>query len=379
MPSGSNSNAVQYKNNDIDTDGDGKVNNAVNADNATQADNATKVKGNDIDTDGDGRVDKADDAVTLQGNQPSDLGQIKEFTDEDIADFMLDTVARQGEQDFEIGLTQTEADSGFYDNHVDSLKIVSKTNVFITTGTNGKISLKGTGNISRPSDGSFNQLSGSRGLKIEANNDISKLEVELSSKTDNVSEVGITDNSGNKIDSKTGSFTSGDVIELSASLTSNNIYRIYCYNGGSNFNAGYNSSTTLPITSEFIDIIEGSITALSSPSGSSALYSIKNVTATKISDSGTVTYTKKNLTDDQGNSFSPSKVRVDPDYVLNSQSLEYDVLDGNGTVLTSFTESELGSFKNVDTTSTEIQLKAKPSGDGTDTPIIESSKIFARK
>lgn len=59
------------KGNDIDVDGDGKVNSAE------QADNATTVKGNDIDSDGDGQVDAADqadsatDADNLGGTPPS--------------------------------------------------------------------------------------------------------------------------------------------------------------------------------------------------------------------------------------------------------------------------------------------------------------------
>jgi len=61
--------AQTYKENDIDEDGDGTVN---EADYANDAD-ASTYKGNDIDSDGDGTVDEADDAKTLQGNAPSDL------------------------------------------------------------------------------------------------------------------------------------------------------------------------------------------------------------------------------------------------------------------------------------------------------------------
>jgi hypothetical protein len=62
------SNTTNVKGNDIDSNGDGKV------DNADKADTATKVKGNDIDSDGDGRVDAADhatnanDADTVDGS-----------------------------------------------------------------------------------------------------------------------------------------------------------------------------------------------------------------------------------------------------------------------------------------------------------------------
>jgi len=56
--------AKTYKGTDIDTNGDGKVD---AADTADQADNATTVKGNDIDADGDGKVDAAEDADVAAG------------------------------------------------------------------------------------------------------------------------------------------------------------------------------------------------------------------------------------------------------------------------------------------------------------------------
>jgi len=72
--------ASQVKGNDIDTDGDGKVN---AADNADVADTANLYKYNDIDSDGDGKVDAADNADyadeannadTVDGKNASDLG-----------------------------------------------------------------------------------------------------------------------------------------------------------------------------------------------------------------------------------------------------------------------------------------------------------------
>lgn len=55
-----------YKGNDIDTDGDGKV------DSADVADNAIAYKGNDLDTDGDGQVDAADSVpYTGVSNHPT--------------------------------------------------------------------------------------------------------------------------------------------------------------------------------------------------------------------------------------------------------------------------------------------------------------------
>lgn len=53
-----------FKGNDLDTDGDGKVDAAETADSAKTADT---VKGNDLDSDGDGKVDSAESADTAAG------------------------------------------------------------------------------------------------------------------------------------------------------------------------------------------------------------------------------------------------------------------------------------------------------------------------
>jgi hypothetical protein len=58
---------VQSALNDIDSDGDGKVDAAENADDADNATNVTSTyKGNDIDSDGDGKVDAADDVTVAK-------------------------------------------------------------------------------------------------------------------------------------------------------------------------------------------------------------------------------------------------------------------------------------------------------------------------
>lgn len=60
----SNLDATTYKGNDIDVEGDGRVDEAEYAYDG----NATQYKGNDIDDDGDGVVNKADDVVTRYRN-----------------------------------------------------------------------------------------------------------------------------------------------------------------------------------------------------------------------------------------------------------------------------------------------------------------------
>jgi len=69
--------ATTVKGNDLDSDGDGRVD---AADHATTAD---KIKGNDVDSDGDGRVDAADTATLVDGTDifanagfPSETGEV---------------------------------------------------------------------------------------------------------------------------------------------------------------------------------------------------------------------------------------------------------------------------------------------------------------
>lgn len=63
-----------YKDNDIDSNADGKV------DAADQADNATNVKGNDIDSDADGKVNAADQADELVGDLELNGSVVKDGT-----------------------------------------------------------------------------------------------------------------------------------------------------------------------------------------------------------------------------------------------------------------------------------------------------------
>jgi len=64
--------ATTYKNNDIDSDADGRVD---------AADDTTTVKGNDIDSDGDGTVDAAETAAALNGTPAAQINSRSVFRD----------------------------------------------------------------------------------------------------------------------------------------------------------------------------------------------------------------------------------------------------------------------------------------------------------
>jgi hypothetical protein len=91
IDTGDSGNVTTYKGNDIDSDGDGKVNAADTADTADSATTAAQVKGNDIDSDGDGKVDFADYADTADAIKGNDIdadgdGKVDAADSADVAD-----------------------------------------------------------------------------------------------------------------------------------------------------------------------------------------------------------------------------------------------------------------------------------------------------
>jgi len=95
---------------------------------------AETFKGNDIDTDGDGTVN---DAETLQGNQPSEL----KTNVTPIYEFMNDAAATQERHDLELSINSWNYDDGFIDIIWDQSKITGTSNVSINSGTSPKITL----------------------------------------------------------------------------------------------------------------------------------------------------------------------------------------------------------------------------------------------
>jgi len=91
----------------------------------------------------------------------------------------------------------------------------------------------------------------------------------------------------------------------------------------------------------------------------------------RFSTSGSAIEKQFSFTDTQGNSFSPSKVGIFPDQTLNGQSISYDLKDSTGTVVKTFNQSDLNQLQSVNTTDDTFQVEANLSGDGTQTPELE--------
>lgn len=99
----------------------------------------------------------------------------------------------------------------------------------------------------------------------------------------------------------------------------------------------------------------------------------------RFSTPGTVTEQQFTFTDTQGNIFSPSKVGVFTEENLNGQSITYDLKDSTGTVVNTFNQGELNQLKSVNTTDTTFQIVANFSGNGTATPKLEFLDVRGSK
>lgn len=87
--------------------------------------------------------------------------------------------------------------------------------------------------------------------------------------------------------------------------------------------------------------------------------------------SGEVTEKEFLFRDIQGQAFSPSKVGIFPDQTLNGQSITFDLKDSSGKVVNTFQQSDLNQLIDVNTTDDTFQVEVNFSGDGTETPILE--------
>lgn len=99
----------------------------------------------------------------------------------------------------------------------------------------------------------------------------------------------------------------------------------------------------------------------------------------RFSTSGSATQEKFTFTDSQRNSFSPSKVGIFTESNLNGQSITYDLLDSTGTVVKTFNQADLNQLKSVSTTDTTFQVEANLSSDGTATPEIDFLDVRGSK
>lgn len=91
----------------------------------------------------------------------------------------------------------------------------------------------------------------------------------------------------------------------------------------------------------------------------------------KFQTTGNITTKNFTFSDTQGNNFSPSKIGLFPEQNLNGQSLSYDLKDSSGSVVETFNQADLNQLIDVSTADTTFQIEANLSGDGSQTPELE--------
>jgi hypothetical protein len=173
---------------DVVDDGDGTV--------TVSSDNTTTVKNNDIDTDGDGKVDaaeQADDASTLQGNTPSDV-RVAVEDDQTQLDGAVEAISFEGDLNVSSDGdgTVTVGASNVADTHTnvsdDGNRVVNSVDD-INFGSNVEVIDNGDGTVTVTSDDTTTV----KGNDIDSNADG---KVDAAEQADNATTV-----KGNDIDS----------------------------------------------------------------------------------------------------------------------------------------------------------------------------------
>jgi hypothetical protein len=129
------------------------------------------------------------------------------------------------------------------------------------------------------------------GVEINPNKDLYGVEVEISSNTGVAQEVFITDSSENILESKTGSFSSGETVQLETSLSSGTNYYVGIYNDGNNYTYGLYDSPSFNYSGADLDVTNGAFymhpnDGANPNVGDYSRYSIVNVTGLVKATSG---------------------------------------------------------------------------------------------
>lgn len=284
------------------------------------------------------------------------------FSTAKLSKYLNDNAAFHERSDLEQSLNAWNFDDGFIDIFWDQSKVNSISgDAKIITGSDGKINLLNSSTIDLGSETQTFSDSDARGLKINPNNDLIKIDIELFPSCGTITEIGITDSSGNKLTTKSVSQTGGTA-SIDANLSASTTYYIYVYAEGSSYTVAADDTVSFPFSSNQIDVSSGAYSILSSPTDSSSTaYCIEKITGSKAGTSGSVTHERKDL------GFTPSKIVANPEYQLNSQSLELVIRDNSGNSIT-LQPSDFETEVNVDFADGNIQAEVLFSGDGTSTP-----------
>jgi hypothetical protein len=281
-----------------------------------------------------------------------------------VSNFINDAAAFHERSDLEQSLNAWNFDDGFVDIFWDEGKISSYSGISVSTGADGGITLsQSTSTASRPSDNnSKDSETGFKGVIINPNSDLTKIEITLSQFTTGVTRVLVNGSEFKTFNSK----SSGDTITLERNFSAGTDYFIEVDAEGGNYNLGWYTSGGYPYSSSEVDIVGGTENNFE-VSDAYAIKSVKGYGA--YGSSGTLTHVRKNL------GSTPSKLVASPDYSLNGQSADLIVRDNSGNSIT-LTPSDFESEQPVSFQDGDIQAEWDLSGDGSGSPEINKTKLL---
>jgi len=292
-----------------------------------------------------------------------------------------DVVRQVAEARHKAGLSQVNADGGFFDAFVNQNKIASLSNISINTSKNTGV-LKSFTQTVDVSHGDNNFSSDEFfGLELESSKNVSEISGTVDSNTTGLSRVTVLDSSQSFVTETSAAAGQDFRIKLPNPISANTKFYVVGHNDGDSYQAdngdisSQNGATpftvgTLSVTGAIRgDISNQSVSILFEPADT--VHTFSSISVSSKAQTGTLTEKQFTFTDTQGNSFSPSKVGLFPDQNLNGQSITYDLKDSSGTVVKTFNQSDLNQLVDVSTSDSSFQVEANLSGNGTATPELE--------
>jgi len=294
-----------------------------------------------------------------------------------------DVIATLARNQFVDNLAELAYDGGFFEIFGDTNEIAEQSNVTVSTlsggDSNGVISLtRPSSTATRPSDSSTWGGSG-YGLTINPNQDLGRIDVEISSNTTNVIELTIyLESDGSTVATKqVDSLGAGDVVTFNRSFSSGTGYIISI--SGAN-EVGNFSPPSFPYTSDLVDITAGS---LDNETRTNEVSGIKNVEGFgDYKASGYIRSTQFDLADD-GFTSAPTSVVTSQsliDQLEASEDVQYVLEGGSGGTFT-ITQSDVDTEVDISgsISSTQIQVKTELSGDGSSTPELDDEMFHFKE
>lgn len=208
---------------------------------------------------------------------------------------------------------------------------------FVQDSSDYRLSNEKSSTVSRPSDNDSGSASKSEleGLIINPNDDLEEVDLTISSNTGTVTKAEVGVFNGSTIQSVTGSFTAGDTVTITASLSANTDHYVAVTNENGSWTSGqFNAS--FPYTSTFVDIVDGYQGGLSNGLAR-AIETVKGYKSVP-RNSGKITDQFTSPTSTTADFKAWNSIRAEDVTTGGSTSanpVEFEILDSTDTVLNS--------------------------------------------